>query len=112
LPAALAALAAGGPIPVVKRGGQGAMALAGTALISARGPEVRPVDTVGAGDGFDAGFLAGWLASGDLAQALAWGCACGALSTRATGGTPGQATAAEAQALAAEVQITHDALAW
>jgi sugar/nucleoside kinase (ribokinase family) len=106
LSGALAALAACGPTPVVKCGGRGAVALSSVATISARGPEVTPVDTVGAGDGFDAGFLAGWLASGDLAQALAWGCACGALSTRATGGTAGQANAAEAEALAAQVQVT------
>jgi sugar/nucleoside kinase (ribokinase family) len=106
LPAALAVLAASGPVPVVKRGGDGAVALSGGALISARGARVTPVDTVGAGDGFDAGFLAGWLASGDLAKALAWGCACGALSTRATGGTAGQPTAAEARAAAARVQVT------
>jgi sugar/nucleoside kinase (ribokinase family) len=108
LSAALAALAAEGPVPVVKRGRRGCMALSGNTLISARGPEVTPVDTVGAGDGFDAGFLAGWLASGDLAQALAWGCACGALSTRATGGTEAQATAAEASTLAAQVNVAAD----
>jgi sugar/nucleoside kinase (ribokinase family) len=106
LPGALLALAGSGPVPVVKRGGEGALALFDGALISARGPLVTPVDTVGAGDGFDAGFLAGWLASGDIAEALAWGCACGALSTRATGGTAAQATAAEARALAAQMQVS------
>jgi sugar/nucleoside kinase (ribokinase family) len=104
---ALATLAAGGPVPVVKRGGEGALALVDGALISARGPLAAPVDTVGAGDGFDAGFLAGWLASGDIAEALAWGCACGALSTRAAGGTAAQATAAEARSLATSVQVSH-----
>jgi len=106
LPAALAALAASGPVPVVKRGGDGALALLDGVLIGARGPLVTPVDTVGAGDGFDAGFLAGWLTSRDIADALAWGCACGALSTRATGGTTAQATAAEARSLAAQVQVS------
>jgi sugar/nucleoside kinase (ribokinase family) len=109
LPAALAALAASGPMPVVKRGGDGALALLDGTLVSARGPVVTPVDTVGAGDGFDAGFLAGWLTSGDLAEALAWGCACGALSTRAAGGTAAQATAAEARSLAAKVQVSNPA---
>jgi sugar/nucleoside kinase (ribokinase family) len=106
LQAALAALAASGPVPVVKRGGEGALALFEGALVGARGPLVTPVDTVGAGDGFDAGFLAGWLTSRDLAEALAWGCACGALSTRAAGGTASQATAAEARPIAAQVQVT------
>ncbi|MGI8330281.1 carbohydrate kinase family protein [Actinomadura scrupuli] len=106
LAGALAALTAAGPITVAKRGGRGAVARSGDVLLGARGPALTPVDTVGAGDGFDAGFLAGWLASGDLAEALRWGCACGALSTRATGGTAGQATAAEAAALAVQVQVT------
>jgi sugar/nucleoside kinase (ribokinase family) len=110
LPGALTVLADRGPVPVVKRGGEGALALVDGALISARGPLVTPVDTVGAGDGFDAGFLAGWLASGDVAEALAWGCACGALSTRAAGGAAGQATADEARALAAEVQVSRSAV--
>jgi sugar/nucleoside kinase (ribokinase family) len=103
---ALAALAASGPVPVVKRGGEGALALFEGALVGARGPLVTPVDTVGAGDGFDAGFLAGWLTSRDIAEALAWGCACGALSTRAAGGTASQATPAEARPVAAQVQVT------
>jgi sugar/nucleoside kinase (ribokinase family) len=106
LPAALAALAAEGAVPVVKRGGDGAMALADGATIGVRGPRVTPVDTVGAGDGFDAGFVAALLNSGDIADALAWGCACGALSTRAVGGTAGQATADEARALAAELRVS------
>jgi sugar/nucleoside kinase (ribokinase family) len=106
LSAAVRVLAASGPVPVVKRGGDGAVALLDGAAISVHGPRVTPVDTVGAGDGFDAGFLAGRLTSGDFAEALALGCACGALSTRATGGTAGQATAAEARSLAAQMQVT------
>jgi sugar/nucleoside kinase (ribokinase family) len=105
LHAALAALAASGPVPVVKRGGEGALALFEGELVGARGPLVTPVDTVGAGDGFDAGFLASWLTSRDIAEALAWGCACGALSTRATGGTAAQPTAAEARSVVAQVQV-------
>jgi hypothetical protein len=77
-----------------------------TRSVILRPASATPVDTVGAGDGFDAGFLAGWLASGDLADALAWGCACGALSTRAVGGTAGQPIAAEARSLAAQIQVT------
>ena len=44
-------------------------------------PRVDPVDATGAGDSFDAGFLAARLAGEDLAGALALGCACGALSS-------------------------------
>ena len=60
-------------------------------------PRVEPVDATGAGDSFDAGFLAARLAGEGLAGALALGCACGALSTRAAGGTAGQPTLAEAR---------------
>jgi sugar/nucleoside kinase (ribokinase family) len=58
---------------------------------------VDPVDATGAGDSFDAGFITARLAGEDLAAALALGCACGALSTRAAGGTAGQPTLAEAR---------------
>ncbi|ROO86981.1 sugar/nucleoside kinase (ribokinase family) [Actinocorallia herbida] len=82
---------------VVKRGARGALALpSGTSVPS---PPVTPVDTVGAGDSFDAGFLAGWLDTGDLEYAMRLGCACGALSTRAPGGTAAQPTRAEVDSL-------------
>jgi sugar/nucleoside kinase (ribokinase family) len=66
-------------------------------FLRVRGPRVDPVDATGAGDSFDAGFLTARLAGEGLAEALALGCACGALSTRAAGGTEGQPTLAEAQ---------------
>ena len=60
---------------------------------------VLALDTIGAGDAFDAGLLAGLLAGEALEAALALACACGALSTRAVGGTPAQPTLQEARAL-------------
>lgn len=62
---------------------------------SAPGLAVDVVDAVGAGDSFDAGFLAGWLAGLAPLQALRWAIGCGSLSVRAAGGTAGQPTAAE-----------------
>ena len=83
---------------VVKLGAEGALAVGGRRVSSAsRAPRVEPVDATGAGDSFDAGFIAARLAGEGLARALALGCACGALSTRAAGGTAGQPTLAEAQ---------------
>jgi sugar/nucleoside kinase (ribokinase family) len=99
------ALDATARITAVKQGGKGATARAGDQSLTARGPELTPVDTVGAGDSFDAGFLAGYLATGDLAHALALGCACGSLSTRAAGGTAAQPDLPEAAALAARIEI-------
>jgi sugar/nucleoside kinase (ribokinase family) len=59
---------------------------------------VVPVDTIGAGDSFDAGFLAGLVSGESVEQALSLGCACGALSTRAIGGTAAQPNLREALA--------------
>ena len=46
-----------------------------------------PVDATGAGDCFNAGLIAGLLEGLALPQAAALGCAAGALSTGAPGGT-------------------------
>jgi sugar/nucleoside kinase (ribokinase family) len=91
---------------VVKQGARGAVAHDGETSLTARGPELTPVDTVGAGDSFDAGFITGFLTTGDLGHALALACACGALSTRAAGGTAAQPDLPEAAALAESVEIS------
>jgi sugar/nucleoside kinase (ribokinase family) len=101
----LPVLAATGAVPVVKAGGDGCAALHGEQRITAWLPAVEPVDTVGAGDSFDAGFLAGWLHERDLRAALALGVAAGALSTRGAGGVAAQPSLAEAVALAREVEV-------
>jgi ribokinase len=92
-------LAGRGPAVVVKLGADGALAIAGDDVVRVAGTPVAPVDSTGAGDSFDAGFLAARLNGESLADAVALGCACGALSTRRAGGTAGQATLAEARAL-------------
>lgn len=97
--ASAAALGAGGALVVVKSGADGAIAVRDGKVARAASYRVEAVDTTGAGDSFDAGFLAAWLGGADLADCLALGCACGALSTRGAGGTAGQPTRAEAEAL-------------
>ena len=94
-------LAEAGPLVVVKMGAQGAVAVAGNGeVVRARAFDAGDiVDAVGAGDSFDAGFLAGRLGGRDIPESLALACACGALSTRADGGTGAQPTRAEADAL-------------
>ena len=84
------------PTVVVKLGADGALALADGLLVRAAGLTVSPVDTVGAGDSFNAGFLTGFLAGHPLEQSLELAVACGSLSTRAAGGTAAQPTLAEA----------------
>ncbi|NSC20173.1 carbohydrate kinase family protein [Streptomyces albus subsp. chlorinus] len=95
---AAARLAAGGPVTVVKNGADGALAHDGRTLLTAPGIRVTPRDTVGAGDSFDAGFVAANLAGLPLSEALEMAAVCGALSTRAHGGTPAQPTWEEARA--------------
>jgi sugar/nucleoside kinase (ribokinase family) len=56
------------------------------------------VDTVGAGDSFDSGFLYGYLNGWSLEKTLQLACVCGGLSTRRAGGTEGQPTLSEALA--------------
>jgi sugar/nucleoside kinase (ribokinase family) len=86
------------PLVVVKRGPRGALARTPDGVVEHPAVPVDMVDATGAGDSFDAGFLAAWLAGEPLADALALACACGALSTRAPGGTDAQPTLAEARA--------------
>jgi sugar/nucleoside kinase (ribokinase family) len=97
------ALAASGPLVALKLGAAGAVGFAGDSVVEAVAPVTDAVDSTGAGDSFDAGFLAAWLDGASLADALALGCACGALSTRALGGTAAQPSRSEAEALAHKV---------
>jgi ribokinase len=66
---------------------------------------VTPADTTGAGDCFNAGLIAGLLDGLDLPQAAALGCAAGALSTAAPGGTASAPSRAAATKLAADASI-------
>ena len=94
--AALDRLAQAGPTIAVKMGSQGALARHGREVARAASLPVAVVDTTGAGDTFDAGFIYGYLAGWELPRSLRLACVCGALSTRAAGGTAAQPTLAEA----------------
>ena len=87
------------PVVAVKRGAQGAAGRQGAIFAEAGPPRVQVVDTTGAGDTFDAGFVHAWLEGWELERALRFGCICGALSTQGAGGTTAQPTPAEALAL-------------
>jgi sugar/nucleoside kinase (ribokinase family) len=86
---------------VAKLGSQGCMTKDGDRFVEARAFPVVPLDTTGAGDSFDAGFLHAWLAGRPLLECLRWGSACGSLSTRGLGGTGSQATSSEVERLLA-----------
>ena len=100
LQAAAAALAAQGPRLVVKLGERGVLCVAGPVWHRAELPPVTPVDATGAGDCFNAGLIGGLLRGLALPEAAALGCAVGALSTRAAGGTASCPDLASALALA------------
>jgi ribokinase len=97
--AAAQALAASGPLVALKLGSEGGAAYSGDDSAEVSAPRVEAVDATGAGDSFDAGFVAAWLAGEPLAAALTLAVACGALSTRGPGGTAAQPTLDEARAL-------------
>ncbi|MBN1265249.1 MAG: sugar kinase [Anaerolineales bacterium] len=87
---AVAQLAGKIPIVALKLGAEGALMRAGTKTQRLTAPHVSVVDTVGAGDSFDAGFLFGYLKGWPLMRALELAVACGSLSVQARGGTAGQ----------------------
>jgi sugar/nucleoside kinase (ribokinase family) len=84
---------------VVKAGSRGAFLRERGESVFAPAYALNPVDTTGAGDSFNAGFLHAWLRDLPLRDCLRWGNACGALSTRGVGGTATQATVDEALAM-------------
>jgi sugar/nucleoside kinase (ribokinase family) len=92
-------LAARGALPVVKLGAGGALAHDGCRLVHVSAPAVTVVDTVGAGDTFDAGFICARLQGWEVSRCLALGVACGSLSAKGAGGVEGQPTLADALAL-------------
>jgi sugar/nucleoside kinase (ribokinase family) len=88
-----------GPIVVVKMGAAGAVASrTGEALVRVPAMPVEPIDTTGAGDSFNAGFLRAWLDGASIAESVEFAAACGALSTGSLGGVDGQPTFDEATA--------------
>jgi len=96
---ALEKLAARVPMVAMKQGPRGAVLRKGREIIHEPALEVQVVDTVGAGDSFDAGFVWGFLSGLSPAECLRAASVCGSLSTRQAGGTAGQPDAAELRSL-------------
>jgi sugar/nucleoside kinase (ribokinase family) len=90
-----------GGVVTVKLGAAGAGAWRSPEWVVAAPPSTAVVDTTGAGDAFDAGFLAGRLRGWPVAAALDLAVACGAASTTRLGGVDGQPTVDGARALLA-----------
>ncbi len=79
---------------VLKDGAAGCCGTDGRTAVDQPAFVAHPVDPVGAGDAFAAGFLSAHLRGADLADALRQGAAVGALAVAATGDTPGLPSAA------------------
>lgn len=88
-------LAAGAGTVVLKRGGSGALAGRGAERLGVAAYPVEVVDTTGAGDSFDAGFMHTFLGGGDLRSCLAFANACGAMAACRIGGAEGAPSADE-----------------
>lgn len=70
---------------VIKRGAEGAIGLADGERVERKAFAVDPVDSVGAGDAFVAGYLAELLAGASLEDRLRIAAACGAIACTAPG---------------------------
>lgn len=74
------------PCVVVKDGPDGAWLWTRDRSLHGAALPVTPIDTTGAGDVFNAGFLTAWIEGRDLSDCLRWGNICGGLSTQGYGG--------------------------
>jgi sugar/nucleoside kinase (ribokinase family) len=88
---------AGHPLFVaLKQGGRGALLATKNGVVRAAALSMKVVDTTGAGDSFNAGFLYGWISGWEPFQCLQLAVACGSLSTRKVGGVESQPRLPEA----------------
>jgi sugar/nucleoside kinase (ribokinase family) len=85
--AALEKLAELVPLVIIKMGAEGCICRQGDLELRIPGIHVQVVDTTGAGDNFNCGFLCGQVRGFSLADSLRMGNICGGLSTQGYGGT-------------------------
>ena len=104
---ALRAIENGRTHTIAKLGSKGCMTLSNGMPVEVPAFCVEPVDTTGAGDSFNAGFLHAWLGGRGLIESMRFAAACGALSTLGLGGTGAQPSEADAEAFLAS-QVPHE----
>lgn len=90
---------------VVKCGSKGAVAKSGNTIIEKASYDVKVVDTTGAGDSFNAGFIYGFLNGLSLDKCMEYGNACGAVSVTRVGGASSCASLKEIESIVAEDKI-------
>jgi sugar/nucleoside kinase (ribokinase family) len=100
---ALSQLAQLTPLVVVKLGSRGAICRKGVQAFHVPAIPVNAVDTTGAGDCFNAGFLYGYLRGESLEICLQSGNICGGLSTTAVGGMAAAPTTDQVEAFRASL---------
>jgi sugar/nucleoside kinase (ribokinase family) len=80
---------------IMKDGAQGALGWGDGWQYHASSLVVEPIDTTGAGDAFDAGFVYGLVNELSLEECMRYGVVCGALTTTSVGGATGTPTLEE-----------------
>ena len=75
------------PMPLIKLGTAGSVAIQNGSVVWVEPLQVRSIDATGAGDAFNGGFLHGYLAGWNLEDCLRAGNVCGALATTGAGGS-------------------------
>lgn len=101
LEAALRSVQQPGRVVVVTRGAEGCEVYTDAGKTHIEGFKVKEVDPTGAGDCFDAGFLARWLAGDSPGDAARYANACGALAVTEQGPMAGAKTHDEVAAFMA-----------
>ncbi len=94
--------AAGAGAVVITCGGEGSIIVSGNQRMRAEAHQMEYKGGTGAGDAFDAGFIAGLLLGHDLADCVRWGSAVGASCVRSISATDSVFTRAEAEAFLRE----------
>jgi len=100
--------AAGAKTVVITCGGAGTYYLCGDVRLKAGTFSMPFVSGTGAGDAFDAGYIAGLLRGLAPSECLNWGSALGASCVRSIGATESVLTADEAEAYLSEHSLTWD----
>lgn len=84
-------------IVVVTQGSEGSILKSKDKFIHAKVYSVKSVDTTGAGDSFNTGFLYQWLKGGNLEKCMIYGSGAGAIATTKMGGSTASPTVEELQ---------------
>ncbi len=84
---------------VVKCGNKGAVSKRGNLIITKPTYDIKAIDTTGAGDSFNAGYIYAFLNGFEQEQCLNYGNACGSISVTKIGGASSCATLEEVKAL-------------